>query len=73
MGGGRQNFLPTWENDIEGKPGKRTDGLNLIKVWENQHRKDGASYVQTKEQLLNVRESIQYFCVPTKLFINYFK
>ncbi len=30
MGGGRAHFLPTDVTDIEGKPGKRTDGRNLV-------------------------------------------
>lgn len=58
MGGGRQEFLPTYEEDIEGVPGKRTDSHNLIKHWRqrHQHHKSKASYVQTKEELLNVKK-----------------
>lgn len=54
MGGGRQEFLPTYEQDIEGVSGKRTDSHNLIKHWKQRHHKSKASYVQTKEELLNV-------------------
>lgn len=54
MGGGRQEFLPTYEKDIEGVSGKRTDSHNLIKHWRQRHHKRKASYVQTKEELLNV-------------------
>lgn len=55
MGGGRQEFLPTYEQDIEGVSGKRTDSHNLIKHWRQRHHKSKAAYVQTKEELLNVK------------------
>lgn len=54
MGGGRQEFLPTSEKDIDGNSGKRTDGINLIKHWQNKHEKQNAAYVQTKDELLKV-------------------
>lgn len=54
MGGGRQEFLPTWERDCEGHSGKRTDGIDLIKRWQHKHQKHNAAYVQTKDELLNV-------------------
>lgn len=57
MGGGRQEFLPTYEEDIEGVSGKRTDSHNLIKHWRQRHHKSKASYVQTKEELLNVKKT----------------
>lgn len=54
MGGGRREFLPTTEQDVEGQPGRRTDGINLIKDWQHKHRLQTAKYVQTKSELLNV-------------------
>lgn len=57
MGGGRQEFLPTWEQDIEGHSGKRTDGIDLIKQWKHKHRKQNAAYVQRKAELFNVSVS----------------
>lgn len=54
MGGGRQEFLPTWEKDNDGRAGKRTDGIDLIKHWQHKHHKHSAHYVQTKDELENV-------------------
>jgi alkaline phosphatase len=34
MGGGRQNFLPTGVSGVEGDPGLRQDGRNLIAEWQ---------------------------------------
>lgn len=61
MGGGRQEFLPTTAQDIEGKHGKRTDGINLIKHWQNKHKKHNAEYVQTKDELLKVHSILSIF------------
>lgn len=54
MGGGRREFLPTNAHDIEGFPGRRTDGINLIEEWKRKHHRHTAKYVQTKQELLNV-------------------
>lgn len=54
MGGGRQEFLPTTEQDIDGNPGKRTDDINLIKDWQQKHKKHDARYIQTRAELMNV-------------------
>lgn len=56
MGGGRQEFLRTTDYDVDGMPGKRTDGINLIKHWQHEHnkKKHNATYIQTKDELLNV-------------------
>lgn len=56
MGGGRQEFLNNTEHDIDGIPGKRTDGVDLIQEWQYQHRRHNAKYVQTKDELLNVSQ-----------------
>lgn len=63
MGGGRQEFLPTWEQDCEGHSGKRTDGIDLIKRWQHKHQKHNAAYVQTKDELLNVIKTDFSFCI----------
>lgn len=63
MGGGRQEFLPTWETDVDGLPGKRTDGLNLIKQWQQQHKHDKAVYAQTRDDMLNVMYFILFYFI----------
>uniref|UniRef100_A0A182T1P8 alkaline phosphatase n=1 Tax=Anopheles maculatus TaxID=74869 RepID=A0A182T1P8_9DIPT len=52
MGGGRRQFLPTYETDIEGIRGKRTDGEDLIKHWQHHHSHHRSAYVQNRIQLL---------------------
>lgn len=52
FGGGRLKFLPKQEIDEDGKHGERSDGLNLINQWKEEH-KHGA-YVTNKSQLENV-------------------
>lgn len=59
MGGGRREFLPETEQDIEGEPGRRTDGINLINDWKHLHRRHKAKYVQTKSELLNVSVTVK--------------
>lgn len=54
FGGGRQEFLPKQMVDVDGKPGKRTDGNNLVRQWKHKHREEKAHYVETKEELMNV-------------------
>lgn len=52
MGGGRQQFLPKDETDIDGEPGKRGDGVNLLEAWQRLHHKTGRGvFVDTKDKL----------------------
>uniref|UniRef100_A0A8W7PMG3 Alkaline phosphatase n=1 Tax=Anopheles coluzzii TaxID=1518534 RepID=A0A8W7PMG3_ANOCL len=52
MGGGRREFLPTHETDIDGIRGRRTDGEDLIKHWQHHHSHHRSAYVQNRVQLL---------------------
>lgn len=52
MGGGRREFLTTHDIDIDGNPGRRTDGKNLIKHWQHHHAHHQSAYVQNRVQLL---------------------
>lgn len=52
FGGGRSKFLPYEKFDEEGKPGNRSDGLDLINVWKKMHR-DG-KYITTRKELKNL-------------------
>lgn len=47
MGGGRREFIPQTRTDIEGKKGKRSDGRDLRREWQEAN-KEGA-YVETLE------------------------
>ncbi|HSV88607.1 MAG TPA: alkaline phosphatase [Bacteroidales bacterium] len=53
MGGGEVWFLPENEMGFHGKPGKRTDGINLIE----EAKKRGYTVVFTLEELQNLPES----------------
>lgn len=46
MGGGRRSFITTDTIDEEGKKGKRTDGRNLIREWE---QKTGGDYIWNQQ------------------------
>lgn len=46
FGGGRRHFLPIDVEDLEGKKGKRTDGVNLTEKWQE---KTQGTYVEDKE------------------------
>ncbi|MCP5163360.1 MAG: alkaline phosphatase [Hahellaceae bacterium] len=48
MGGGRRNFLPKEMKDVEGKSGKRTDGVNLVETWKSKHAQ--GVYIETQAQ-----------------------
>lgn len=37
MGGGRREFMPKGSKKVEGKSGKREDGLDLREVWKNKY------------------------------------
>ncbi|XP_044727874.1 membrane-bound alkaline phosphatase-like [Chrysoperla carnea] len=54
LGGGRREFLPKNVTDEEGSQGHRSDGINLIKTWQNQKQIAGlnAKYVWNRNQLL---------------------
>lgn len=52
LGGGRAVMLDQTIQDVDGKMGKRTDGKNLIKDWQNFPGK--REYVWTRDQLLQV-------------------
>jgi alkaline phosphatase len=56
LGGGRREFRPTTTADEDGKPGKRTDNLDLIKTWEADKlaRNVTFQYVWNRTQLLNL-------------------
>ncbi|MBB5211615.1 alkaline phosphatase [Microbulbifer hydrolyticus] len=50
MGGGRRSFLPQEVTDLEGKAGKRIDGVNLVEAWQSRYQ-DGvtnALYIEDK-------------------------
>lgn len=50
MGGGRGNFLPADARDPEeNRPGRRTDGLDLIARWKERH--PGGTYVWNTDEL----------------------
>lgn len=57
--GGRRNFLNETVLDEDGKPGRRTDGKNLIQEWL-QHGKDGEhrQYVHNKVSLIECESLI---------------
>lgn len=52
FGGGRRKFIPKTEYDIDGKAGKRKDGINLINEWKN--GKDGAKVIYDRNELMNL-------------------
>ncbi|XP_001648006.2 alkaline phosphatase [Aedes aegypti] len=67
LGGGRRQFYPNTSTDSEGVPGRRTDGMDLIKHWlhhkrshQQNHGGGRASYVQNRDQLLEVDEDTEY-------------
>ncbi|VVC93825.1 unnamed protein product [Leptidea sinapis] len=57
LGGGRREFLQTYETDEEGTAGRRTDGRNLITEWQDDKKSRNASfqYVWNREQLMAAR------------------
>ncbi|AQQ69140.1 alkaline phosphatase [Microbulbifer agarilyticus] len=50
MGGGRRSFLPEEVEDLEGKSGKRTDGLNLIDAWKARYNDGTTEAVYIEDQ-----------------------
>lgn len=52
LGGGRRMFINQTTIDEEGKPGRRSDGRNLINEWQN--RTGRRQYVWNRNGLLNV-------------------
>ncbi|CAH1108440.1 unnamed protein product [Psylliodes chrysocephalus] len=65
LGGGRKNFIPKEEEDEEGKPGARSDHMNLLVDWTKQKERLGLKYeyVSNREQLLNVKHDTEYMLV----------
>ncbi|XP_016985027.2 membrane-bound alkaline phosphatase-like [Drosophila rhopaloa] len=55
FGGGMGKFLPKSIEDSHGKPGERSDGVNLLSRWQGLH--DGGVLVTNREQLLSVNVS----------------
>jgi len=47
LGGGRRGFLPTDMTDLEGVPGKREDGRNLVQEWQQRYGKNGV-YIEDR-------------------------
>ncbi|XP_067004834.2 membrane-bound alkaline phosphatase [Anabrus simplex] len=56
LGGGRQGFIPADMVDEEGGLGKRLDGRNLIKHWQEEKESGGfrGKYIWNREQLLSL-------------------
>ncbi|XP_021966239.2 alkaline phosphatase isoform X2 [Folsomia candida] len=52
LGGGRIHWLPNTTTDIEGMPGKRGDGKDLISTWLGQKWDERAVHVNGRAQLL---------------------
>ncbi|KUJ83891.1 alkaline phosphatase [Microbulbifer flavimaris] len=50
MGGGRRHFLPATETDLEGKPGRRQDGRNLVQEWQQRYSDGGTNAVYIEDQ-----------------------
>ncbi|MCA0893390.1 alkaline phosphatase [Microbulbifer agarilyticus] len=50
MGGGRRSFLPEEVEDLEGKAGKRTDGVNLIDAWKARYNDGTTKAVYIEDQ-----------------------
>uniref|UniRef100_A0A182K0U9 Alkaline phosphatase n=1 Tax=Anopheles christyi TaxID=43041 RepID=A0A182K0U9_9DIPT len=58
LGCGRRHFIPADVKDEDGKPGKRSDGVNLIDAWKEVHADMGeARYVSDKQSLLEAAKS----------------
>ncbi|XP_033154031.1 membrane-bound alkaline phosphatase-like [Drosophila mauritiana] len=55
FGGGMGKFLPNSIVDSHGKPGERSDGVNLLSRWQGLH--DGGVLVTNRNQLLNLNVS----------------
>lgn len=73
MGGGRKNFLPKNILDEDRLPGVRADGVDLLRVWEQDKTKRGAKsvYVSDRDSLLAVKNvNICFFYIKI-LFYNF--
>lgn len=55
FGGGMGKFLPKSVNDHHGKPGERSDGVNLLSRWQSQHAR--GVVVSNRKQLLSANVS----------------
>ncbi|KAG6452853.1 alkaline phosphatase, tissue-nonspecific isozyme [Manduca sexta] len=56
LGGGRKNFFPKSQRDVEGHNGYRSDGADLVREWLVKKTSMGAlpKYVYTRQQLLEL-------------------
>ena len=55
LGGGMGKFLPKYITDSHGKPGERSDGVNLLSSWQARH--EGGVLVSNRKQLLSMNVS----------------
>ncbi|EDW08360.2 membrane-bound alkaline phosphatase [Drosophila mojavensis] len=55
FGGGMGKFLPKTIKDLHGKPGERSDGVNLLSRWQASH--EGGVLVSNRKQLLSLNVS----------------
>lgn len=62
LGGGRKKFIPKYSSDEEGRPGDRSDEINLISEWIGQKAEMGvkSEYVSNRSQLLKVKNDTEY-------------
>lgn len=60
LGGGRKNFFPRNERDLEGYHGYRTDGADLIREWIIKKESLGAvpKYVYHKDALMKLDPNV---------------
>ncbi|SDK38456.1 alkaline phosphatase [Microbulbifer yueqingensis] len=54
LGGGRRAFLPKDVTDVEGAAGRREDGRNLVREWQQRYRDQGAAYVEDRNALVDI-------------------
>lgn len=52
LGGGSIKFLPKEQLDADGNPGQRSDGLNLLNIWKEQHPQ--GEFLTNRTQLKNL-------------------
>lgn len=50
MGGGRYAFLPESVTDLEGAPGRRSDGRNLVEEWQQRYQDTEVKAVYIEDQ-----------------------
>ncbi|XP_053675822.1 membrane-bound alkaline phosphatase-like [Anopheles nili] len=57
FGGGRKNFIPTFQPDESGLYGRRTDSKHLIQEWQQSKQNMNATYIATAQELTNLDTS----------------